>query len=245
MSKSKIFFFLFLLFAIPTFSQDKSSAGEPGMEPSSEIDKKNVGTNLEKKYYFQISQTFKDKNILNIRHLNTVINNFGDSVPNSKQDLEKIKKDYQVALRYYYRRAYILSGKQMLDVDRNSNELFKKFSNFYEKQTDELLTSVADAVVTLEQKENVEPGNEKQSRYRDIQESEFKLKIAYYNMGKADEMNREARYYDALVHYRIAKEYGVKILTDLELDANKKKEIAKKYETDLNDARGLSVQKGT
>ncbi|MCE9499837.1 MAG: hypothetical protein K8R21_04970, partial [Leptospira sp.] len=159
--------------------EDKSSSGE-GKETSDELNKKNIGNYLEKYHQTVLSENLKTRNLYNIHVLDIIVNNFGDQISGVKEELESIKKDYQVALRYYYRRAYMLSGPKMKENDRKIGDLFKKISNFYEAKSDNLLTECADAIVTVEQNETIEPGNEKNSRFRELSANQLRLKIAYY-----------------------------------------------------------------
>lgn len=221
---------------------EPAGAFEPGMESAEELEKKNAGTNLERKHYFQISHLHKERNLNSIRILNIMVSNFGEQLQGSKSDLEKVKKDYQIALRYYYRKAFIPAGKTMLESDKEISDLFQKFSKFYEKKADAILTECADAIATAEQNDIVVSGRESVSRAKDILEAQFKLRIAYSQMARAEEMNREDRFYDAIIHYRLAKDYGIKILSDLKLTPEERKKIADTYAIDLADNKGQTLK---
>ncbi|MCE9499838.1 MAG: hypothetical protein K8R21_04975, partial [Leptospira sp.] len=58
-------------------------------------------------------------------------------------------------------------------------------------------------------------------------------------MGIADRMNRDLRFFDSLTHYRIAKDYGISILSDLKNTEEEKKAILSKYQVDLSDNRNM------
>ncbi len=232
-------------FPLLVFGQTKEdkSTGTEGKETSDELYKKNVGSYLEKYYQTIISENLKSKNLYDIHVLDIMIGNFGDQVQNVKADLDAVKKDYQVGLRYYYRRAFMLSGKYMKENERKINEIYKKLSNYYESRTDELLTDCADAIATLEQNETIEPGQEKNSKIKELAQNQLRLKIAYYQMGLADSMNRDARFNDAITYYRVAKEYGIAILADLKASETDKKAVMDKYQVDLVDNRNRIFNK--
>lgn len=222
--------------------EDKSTSVE-GKESSDELYKKNVGSYLEKYYQTIISENLKTKNLYNIHVLDIMVGNFGDQVQNSKTELDSVKKEYQVALRYYYRRAVMLSGKVLKENERKIAELFKKLSNSYETRTDELLTECADALATLEQNETIEPGQEKNSKHKELAQNQLRLKIAYYQMGLADSMNREGRFNEAIGFYRIGKEYGIAILSDLKQSEADRKAVLEKYQIDLADNNNRTFNK--
>lgn len=246
MSYFKIFLVSILLFNSGVFAQakDNDSAGKPGTESREELDKKNQATYLEKSQYREISFVFKDRLIQDIRSLAIIVGNFGKDVEGSEQSLEKIRNDYRAAVRYHYRRAYVVSGKSMLDIYKEVDALYKKYALVYEKQADELLIQTVDQLTGLEQKEIEERKSEnRESRFRDIEEAKFKLKIAYFQMARGDEMIKDRRYSDSLTHFRLAKGFAIKTLSDLELEESKKKEVLDKNGTHLADNRNLTFKK--
>lgn len=246
MSYFKILTATLLLISTSYYAQAKESdsSSKPGMESREELDKKNQATYLEKSHYREISFVFKDRLIQDIRSLAIIVGNFGKDVAGSEQSLEKIRNDYQAAVRYHYRRAYIVSGKSMLDIYKEVDGLYKQFALVYEKQADELLIQTVDQLTNLEQKEMEERKAEnRDSRFRDIEDAKFKLKIAYFQMARGDEMIKDRRYADSLTHFRLAKGFAIKTLSDLELDETKKKELIDKNGSHLADNRNLTFKK--
>ncbi|TGN07356.1 hypothetical protein [Leptospira bandrabouensis] len=239
MLKNSFIILLFCFFCL-SISAQESGSQEKGKESYEELDKLDQGNNLERKQYKNISENNKDRVINAIKLLTIVTANFGDEVPDSKTAFEKIKKDYQVVLRYYYRRAYIASGKAMVTLEKDISSLLEKFVKNYDTKTQNLLAECADVITNQEQTqlvENSQEGSKVIIPYREIAEAQQKLRIAYGQMGLATDMSREDRFYDSIVHYRIAKDYGIKILSDFkEADADKKA-ISDKYGKDLSDNR--------
>ncbi len=235
-------------FILTTFSaieaqNSPSASPDRGKESYEEIEKLDQGSNLERKQYREISEKNRERIVNGIKLLSIISANFGDEVPESKAALENIKKDYQVALRYYYRNAFILSGKSIQKVEKDLTDILSKFSKLYENKVQSLLSECADAITNTEQSQLIgdsqEAGKTTPPSYIDISESTHKLKIAYYQLNLATDMVRENRHYEALVHYRISKDYGIKILTDLKSTEADKKVITDKYAKDLADNRNL------
>ncbi|TGL37724.1 hypothetical protein [Leptospira perdikensis] len=239
MLKNSFIIISFCFFCL-SLSAQESGAPEKGKESFEELDKLDQGNNLERKQYKNISENNKDRVINAIKLLTIVTANFGEEVPDSKAALDKIKKDYQVVLRYYYRRAYIASGKAMVALEKDISTLLGKFSKNYDTKTQNLLAECADLITGQEQSQLVESSQEGSKvvvPYREIAEGQQKLRIAYGQMGLATDMSREDRFYDAIVHYRIAKDYGIKILSDFKDAEADKKAITDKYGKDLSDNR--------
>jgi hypothetical protein len=237
--------FLFLLFAhVATLqAQEAAASADRGKEPHEEIEKLDQGSNLERKQYKEISEKNRERITNGIKLLTIISANFGEELPESKAGLEKIRADYQVALRYYYRNAYILSGKSIQKVEKDLSDLLSKFAKLYDAKTQALLSECADSITQAEQKQLIvdsqESGKGPQGTFLDLTESAHKLKIAYYQLSLALEMVRDNRFYESLVHYRISKDYGIKILTDLKESEADKKAISDKYAKDLADNRNL------
>jgi hypothetical protein len=242
----KHIFFLFLILAnIATLNAQNAPASSPdrGKESHEDIEKMDQGSNLERKQYKEISEKNRERITNGIKLLTIVSANFGDEVPESKAGLENIRKDYQVALRYYYRNAYILSGKSAQKVEKDLTDLLSKFTKLYDVKTQALLSECADTITETEQTQLIgdsqEAGKVQQGNFIDVSESAHKLKIAYYQLSLALEMIRVNRHYEALIHYRIAKDYGIKILMDLKGTEADRKTVSDKYAKDLADNRNL------
>ncbi|WP_411822232.1 hypothetical protein [Leptospira sp. 'Mane'] len=245
----QFYLILIILFTTASLFSQESGGADKGKEPHDEIEKLDQGSNLEKKQYKDISESLRERIVSGLKLLTIVTANFGEDVPDSKNTLEKLRKDYQVALRYYYRRAYILSGKGMGQVDKDLSEILSKFAKSFDAKTQTLLTECADAISQQEQSQLVddskESGKQSTNVYVDITSSQQKLKIAYYQLALATDMVEGKRYYHSIVHYRIAKDYGIKILTDLKGTEADKKTIQDKYAKDLSDNRNLIFGAGS
>jgi hypothetical protein len=239
MSQLKYILLIIIFLSTSYYAQSKdNNTSSPGTEPREELEKKNSATYLEKSHYREISFVFKDRLLQDIRSLGIIVGNFGKDVEGSTQSLEKIRNDYQSSVRYHYRRAYVISGKGMLDIYKDVDALYQKFALIYEKQADDLLIETVDQLTALEQIElEQNKSQNRDSRLKDIEDAKFKLKIAYFQMARGDEMIRDRRFADSLVHFRLAKGYAIKTQSDLTLDDTKKKELLDKNNVHLADNR--------
>ena len=230
----KTAFLIIFSYALTAQAQDTNKEKQAdGTESRSEMDKIQPNDYLELVHYTKRAELLKKTSISDIRALSVIVKNFGDKVPGSKEALEAIKQDYKIGLRYYYRRAGFHAGKKMEAVDAKIKDLYQKFSNYYETRTDELLTQCADAIVTIQENEEINAVNS--STQRILQTSEHKLRFAYFQMSMADKFNRDARFRDSLLHYRNAKEYGISLLQDLVSDEAEKKKVLSDFKIDLVD----------
>lgn len=237
---SRLFISLIVLsfFTQSLFSQAENNPEKPSDENREEILKKNQASYLEKAQYRNISFVFKDKLLSDLRDLSVIVGNFGEQVPGSKESFEKLKKDYQNSVRYHYRRAYVISGKNFLEMYKESQDLFKKFAELYEKQAEDLIIQVADDITKIETANLEEPEPDpRKSRLRDLEEARFKLKIASFQISQGDEMILDKRYADSLVHFRLAKDFALKIISDLEKDKEAREKRMEEYKIHLADNR--------
>lgn len=242
----KYIFLLFLLlvnFAALSAQNAPTASADRGKESHEDIEKLDQGSNLERKQYKEISEKNRERIVNGLKLLTIVSANFGEEVPESKAAQETLRKDYQIALRYYYRNAYILSGKSIQKVEKDLTEMLSKFAKVYDAKVQTLLSDCADAITETEQTQLIgdsqESGKPPQGNFVDISEAAHKLKIAYFQLNLALEMVRDNRPYEALIHYRISKDYGIKILMDLKGTEADKKAISDKFAKDLADNRNL------
>lgn len=241
----RIFILTFLFVLGTNVAAEEAPTAEKGKETLEELDKLDKGSTLERRQYRNLSESYKDRVAHGIKLLTIVTANFGDEVPESKTVLDKIKKDYQASLRYYYRRAFIASGKTMAGVDKELTNVLEKFAKNYDAKVQQILSEGADLITNEEQNQLVESTQEGKapSSYREISEATQKLRIAYSQLGLASDMVRANRFYDAIVHYRIAKDYGIRILIDFKDSEADKKTVSDKYVKDLSDNRNQISEK--
>lgn len=243
----KSFRFSILVLFFVTFSLSAQTAGTKDESKGSELanaanDPKYQGDYLEEFHYARTLDSMKERIKNDIYALATVTKNFGPTVQGSNEDLNSIWKQYNDALHYYYRRQYVVAGRKMRETTDSMDKLFNKFSDQYNKRTDQLLGECADTIVSVEQTQNG-PAQSTSARSREISANHHKLQIAYYQMIQADRMRRDSRYKDSLIHFRLAKEYGISILSKLKPE-EESKNIREKYKIDLSDNRNMVFSEG-
>ncbi|XDD51209.1 hypothetical protein AB3N59_05405 [Leptospira sp. WS92.C1] len=239
----KSFPFLTAILLLTAFSISAQSGGSKEDGKGSELannaasDPKYQGDYLEEFHYARTLDSTKEKIKNDIFALSTVTKNFGSTVQGSSEELTAIWKQYNEALQYYYRRQYVVAGRKMRETSENVDKLYNKFSDQYNKRTDQLLGECADTIVSVEQTQGG-PAQSATARSREISINHHKLQIAYYQMIQADRMRRDSRYKDSLIHFRLAKEYGISILSKLKPE-EEGKNVREKYKIDLSDNRNM------
>ncbi|MBM9577682.1 hypothetical protein JWG45_11300 [Leptospira sp. 201903070] len=235
----QISFVLFLFVSLSVSAQSGSAKddGKGSELASAANDPKYQGDYLEEFHYARTLDSVKERVKNDIHALSTVTKNFGSSVQGSNEELNSIWKLYNDALHYYYRRQYVVAGRKMRETSESVDKLYNKFSDQYNKRTDQLLGECADTIVSVEQTQNgMTPSTS--ARSREISANHHKLQIAYYQMIQADRMRKDSRYKDSLIHFRLAKEYGISILSKLKAE-EESKNIREKYKVDLSDNRNM------
>ncbi|TGK26086.1 hypothetical protein [Leptospira stimsonii] len=234
-----IFIVLFFIVSFSIVAQSSSTKeDEKGSELASAAnDPKYQGDYLEEFHYARTLDSMKERVKNDIHALATVTKNFGSSVQGSNEELNSIWKQYNDALHYYYRRQYVVAGRKMRETSENVDKLYNKFSDQYNKRTDQLLGECADTIVSVEQTQNGLTASSS-ARSREISANHHKLQIAYYQMIQADRMRKDSRYKDSLIHFRLAKEYGISILSKLKAE-EESKTVREKYKVDLSDNRNM------
>jgi hypothetical protein len=219
------------------FSQERPTAQPPSTEsPLPQKPEESVTTYLDRQIALRSNESIKTQIKRDILLLYRLSKNFGKEVQNSDQTLAHIRDLYRQGMEHYYRGEAILAKRSLDEARVISLGLFKKFSEHFGKQISELLSTCSESMVNKEMESSLDPGN---GRISDaLIENHYKLKIAYAQTATAEALIRDDRYDTAIDHYRIAKIYAVRILKDLEMDANKKAALEEKYRVDLIDAVG-------
>ena len=196
-----------------------------------------VSTYLDVHHAVKNINSLKSQVMLDIYRLNKIINNFNGQIQGADADYKNIKDNYKKGIDLYYRREYLESSYVLKDTRKMSQNLYKKFSEHFQKQIGDLLNSCSESMVNIELK-NI-PGDSSSSISLDtIRHNQFRLRIAYNQVYLADQMTRDDRYDAAIDHLRLAKLYAINVLKNLEMDETKKAAMDKQYEADIIDAMG-------
>ncbi|EPG64418.1 hypothetical protein [Leptospira wolffii] len=219
-------------------AQNKSANDSKGSALANAVeDPKYQGDYLEEFHFARTLDSTQTKLKNDLGALEVVVKNFGSQVQGSQQDFETIWKKYNEAYRYALMRKYVVAGRKMKETEDETNKLYGKFSDLYNQKVDQLLGECADTIVGIEQKQG--PGGAaKGAAGREISLNQHKLQIAYYQFIQAERMRRDSRFKDSLVHLRLAKEYGISILSKLKPE-EESKNVREKYKVDLSDNRNM------
>ncbi len=227
--------FLFVLTYSVT-AQNKAESKGSTLANAAE-DPKYQGDYLEEFHFARTLDTTQTKLKNDLGALEVVVKNFGSQVQGSQAEFDTIWKKYNEAYRYSLMRKYVVAGRKMKETEGETNKLYEKFSDLYNQKVDQLLGECADTIVGIEQKQG--PGNtSKGVGNREISINQHKLQIAYYQFIQAERMRRDSRYKDSLIHLRLAKEYGISILSKLKTE-EESKNVREKYKIDLSDNRNM------
>ena len=203
----------------------------------------NPGTYLDKHLAIKEIPRLQELSLRDIQKIKTLLNNYGKQVAGSDKDFEAIKKTYKDAQVLWYKRLYLQSREKHLECRKLIFELYKKFSNMYDKQATQLLSDCSEGMANLEFAESSTPGKEIDYSYI-IQQNSYKLQIAFQHSQQAARQQNRGNFSEAIHHFRMAKLFAIDVLKGLELDEAKRKELDKKYARDITDAKGFFVRAG-
>ena len=175
-----------------------------------------------------------------IKRLYVLVKNYGSEVSQAESGYEQIKKGYTKALVYYYQRKYSTALRIHRENYSQLNGLYKKFASQYKQTVLKLLEVAAEKLVESEEKE-LHKGSDRYKANGELinLRNSFKLRTAYYQLSRAEDMEVNNLQHQAIEHYRLAKRYAIHVLHDLAYDLKSKKEIETKYKKDLDDSNGI------
>ena len=227
-----------ILLMLPfSYSSAQNAENKPAPAYEEDHPERKVSTYLDVHHAVKNINPLKSQVMLDIYRLNKIITNFNGKIQGADADYKNIKENYKKGIDLYYRREYLESSYVLKDTRKMSQNLYKKFSEHFQKQIGELLNSCSESMVNIELK-NI-PGDGSGSVSLDtIRHNQFRLRIAYNQVYLADQMTRDDRYDAAVDHLRLAKLYAINVLKNLETDETKKAAMDKQYEADIIDAMG-------
>lgn len=184
------------------------------------------------RYAHQFRQAARDR----IVNLNLMVKNYGEELAGSKDRFEEVQTAYRTGMTHYFRGEYVQAIRKLEASQVLGDKLMKDFAEFYKNGATKILDETSRQMVDREL--SMEYAGEGTSSSGEMAKHQFKLKLAYTQMHEGQEMQREDQYRRAVEHYRIAKLHAINTILDMEEDLTKRKDLAKKYKTDLLDAYG-------
>jgi len=177
---------------------------------------------LAKDHAFDIVPYQQRRNLEYLYHLKIIVANFSDQ--GWEEDYQKCYDGYKKAMHYFYRKNYIYAR---LDFDLNLKdlkELLRKVADFYKEQATDMLDECVDLVLAAHMDEVRRSDPEKNTA---LFKAQNRLRIAYNLFDVAENMVIDKHYYPAVIQFRMAKAYCVRMMEDFakpdELDELKEK----------------------
>lgn len=196
----------------------------------------------------------------NLEEINTAsvaIQNFGKDAsfsnvevpdkidPNKKEkvdvqkEFEEVKKDYKNAMLMYYKRHYVRSNNDLLEVQKRIHKLYRGMFIGYLNKTNEILDKCANKLMEMD----TDPKTHRNDKSKEkLQINQTRLRLAYNNLADAEAADYSDYYVGALFYLRVAKSYGIAILDDLDPEASKPKDPNGPYAVDREDNKGRVKQ---
>jgi hypothetical protein len=236
---------LLIAFAVITnlYSQGKKAKKESAKKTDVEAADylKDTGTYLDRFENSKRGRSLIEENLHKIRVLEIIVSNFGGD---KKSALQELKDEYVLGKKLYYQNVYNRSVNILLKNKKKINELFKQFSLQYKKKTSQILEQCASQLTEFEINEiSLEPGAEFSESNKKIISNAHRLKIAYQQERLGNNMLFYNRHYEAIMHYRLAKTFGIAILADLAPGKDGSDKIKSEYKVDLIDSKNKMALK--
>lgn len=158
-----------------------------------------------------VSQRLMRENLEQIYVLKVTAANFKDQ--GWEKDHEQIYAQYKRGVGNFYKRDVIYARVELEKNKKTISELFKKISEFYRGQTEEMLNNCADVILnlSLDEKSQADP-NKNKTVFRNM----ARLRIGYGQLDDAQSFYDDGLYQHSIYHYRIAKTYCIRILEELD-----------------------------
>lgn len=226
-----------LSFSGVLFAQDGTSE-EPVKESTKSTDdsEKVYGTYLDVIHAKDGSEKYNKLIMDDIYKLQIVVENYGTA--EDKSNLKSILDNHKNGVKLQYKRDYLGAFETFKQVRKDIKNLFDNLVKNYEAKAHEILNKCADRIVDLElgidQSGSADP-NEQGRSSKKVEQGKLKLILAYNQLDMATGFLQADRLSDAIVHFRLAKLYGISILVDLTDPADQEK-VKSEYKTDLMDA---------
>jgi hypothetical protein len=173
----------------------------------------------------------------NIGRLKILVETYESDVPGSKKDFTDIQADYRQGLHSYYLGERHNSLIKMEKTYTSSNELLRKYSDFFKKGSGDIIKASSEALTDRDLAAVYDPSTVRPGSSETISKGQFRIRMAFQQMVLAEEARNKGMYDQSIEHYIMARLYGVTTMLELETDETKKKAIAEKYKKEIADAK--------
>jgi hypothetical protein len=127
-------------------------------------------------------------------------------------DYQKAYNGYRLAMELYYRRNVIYSRLWFENNKKFIDDMMKKISEEYKKQTEDMLFVCARKILELHLDEQTRSDPNKTE---ELFQNQMRLKISYGQFDDGQSSFLGHNYVSSILHYRVAKTYAIKILESL------------------------------
>lgn len=198
------------IFSLSSFSQELKTDGSDNMDENFTQAEKPDDSYLAKFHAQEVVQKLIKKNLEQIYLLNVIVTNFPKD--DWKAQYDNIYKEYKRAIELYYKRDMIFARVWFEKNQKSIDDLMKKMSDQYKKDTQSILDKCHEQIVSLHlsQKTRSDP-----NKYRELLDNQMRLQIAYGQMDDAENEYIAKNYEASLYHYRVAKTYAIGIMEDV------------------------------
>ena len=158
-----------------------------------------------------VSERLIKENLEKIYVLKVIASNFKDQ--GWEGDYKKIYDQYKKGVGYFYKRDVIYSRVELENNKKAIGDLFKKISEYYKDYTQTLLFQCADTILdlSLDERSQSDPNKGKV-----VFQNMMRLRIAYGQLDDAQNSYTDGLYRTSILHYRVAKAYGIRIMEELD-----------------------------
>jgi hypothetical protein len=213
-----------------TQTQPKDKSKEPNpSELYSEADRPEDNY-LERFHALEICEKLIAENLERIYTLNVITTNFKSQNSEWESDYKSVYAGYKEAVDLYYRRNIIYSRVRLEENKAAINKFYKKISEVYQKDCNDLLSRCADVILELTLGGDSKSSAGDTAVRRSSPETnkllftnKMRIRIAYGQMDDAKRAIDDGVPTSAIFHYRIAKGYAIHILEELAPNDNKGK----------------------
>lgn len=222
---------VFILPGIPVSTQNLTHSDldlyQP--EPNRYLDRHRAARRIDS----QRQQTATD-----LRKLGGLVANYGAEVSEAREKYDSIRERYTRSLELYYSQDLIEASELLDEVRDDSRELYLDFIEYYRETTTEILQEASENIVRHEM--TAAAGQRPSGRTSSLRHNSQRLRLAHQQARNAEEMIRADRPDRAIDHFRIARVYGIRVIADLQENAEERANIEDKYQKELEDAGILS-----
>jgi len=165
-----------------------------------------------------VSERLIKENLDQIYMLKVIASNFKDQ--GWEKDYQTIYDTYKKGVGHFYKRDVIYARVELEKNKKEIMDLYKKISEYYKQQVVQLLSDCADTILNL----NLDEASRSDpNKNKVVFHNMMRLRIAYGQLDDGQNNFIDGLYANSVLHYRVAKSYGIRIMEDLDPEKSKGK----------------------